>query len=311
MSTTRWKDTRVENIEEAIKSLMAPIPDDEDTSNISRKNWKMKKVFPDNEIITLLEKSVEFNIVNFSYDKITNTGLEKNRVPQTGFIIVYSIENQVNYIINRNTEAKLILRKMLSYNGRNEIDNNSFMIDSDFFLWLINRIYYANNEIDVGEEPSSVLKINAIKGFQGDTEDSQTTVTASGESVMNVISVLSFFLESRQLKKVSIELSYREHLKIDVVIKNGVLGIDLMSYMGKLDSEDMDKKKANLFLLTYLHIVPVLIQEYSTDKENELWNTSCYVAFIKDVAGTIAKKIEEKKSSIEQLNNKEMHKEKA
>ena len=76
-----------------------------------------------------------------------------------------------------------------------------------------------------------------------------------------------------------------------------------MSYMGKLDSEDMDKKKANLFLLTYLHIVPVLIQEYSTDKENELWNTSCYVAFIKDVADTIAKKIEEKKSSIEQLNS--------
>lgn len=184
MSTTRWKDTRVENIEEAINSLMAPIPDDEDTSNISRKNWKMVKLFSNNETITLLEKSVEFNIVNFSYDKITNTGLEKNRVPQTGFIIVYSIENQVNYIINRNSEAKLILRKMLSYNGRNEIDNNSFMIDSDFFLWLINRIYYANNEIDVGEEPSSVLKINAIKGFQGDTEDSQTTVTASGESVM-------------------------------------------------------------------------------------------------------------------------------
>lgn len=303
MSTTRWKDTRVENIEEAINSLMAPIPDDEDTSNISRKNWKMIKLFSNNETITLLEKSVEFNIVNFSYDKITNTGLEKNRVPQTGFIIVYSIENQVNYIINRNSEAKLILRKMLSYSGRNEIDNNSFMINSDFFLWLINRIYYANNEIDVGEEPSSVLKINAIKGFQGDTEDSQTTVTASGESVMNVISVLSFFLESRQLKKVSIELSYREHLKIDVVIKNGVLDIDLMSYMGKLDSEDMDKKKANLFLLTYLHIVPVLIQEYSTDKENELWNTSCYVAFIKDVADTIAKKIEEKKSSIEQLNS--------
>lgn len=303
MSTTRWKDTRVENIEETINSLMAPIPDDEDTSNISRKNWKMVKLFSNNETITLLEKSVEFNIVNFSYDKITNTGLEKNRVPQTGFIIVYSIENQVNYIINRNSEAKLILRKMLSYNGRNEIDNNSFMIDSDFFLWLINRIYYANNEIDVGEEPSSVLKINAIKGFQGDTEDSQTTVTASGESVMNVISVLSFFLESRQLKKVSIELSYKEHLKIDVVIKSGVLDINLMSYMGELDSKNIDEKKASLFLLMYLHIVPVLIQEYSTDKENELWNIRRYVDFIEDVADTIAKKIEDKKDSIKQLNS--------
>lgn len=177
------------------------------------------------------------------------------------------------------------------------------MIDSDFFLWLINRIYYANNEIDVGEEPSSVLKINAIKGFQGDTEDSQTTVTASGESVMNVISVLSFFLESRQLKKVSIELSYKEHLKIDVVIKSGVLDINLMSYMGELDSKNIDEKKASLFLLMYLHIVPVLIQEYSTDKENELWNIRRYVDFIEDVADTIAKKIEDKKDSIKQLNS--------
>ncbi|WP_295219869.1 hypothetical protein [Ruminococcus sp.] len=201
MATTRWKDTKVDNIEKAIELIMDDIPDDDESLNISRKNWKMSKGFSDNLTVTLLGKKVDFNIINFSYDKITSTGLVENIVPQAGFIIVYSIENQVNYIINKNSDAKLILRKMLSYTGKNEIENNSFGINSDFFLWLVNRIYYANNVIDVDGETPAVLKINAIKGFQGDTEDSQTRVSASGESVMNVISVLSFFLESRQLRK--------------------------------------------------------------------------------------------------------------
>ena len=303
MATTRWKDTKVDNIEKAIELIIDDILDDDDESlNMLRKNWRISKGFPNNLTITLLGKNVEFNIINFSYDKITSPGLVENIVPQTGYIIVYSIENQVNYIINKNSDAKLILRKMLSYTGKNEIENNSFGINSDFFLWLVNRIYYANNVIDVDGETPAVLKINAIKGFQGDTEDSQTRVSASGESVMNVISVLSFFLESKQLKKVSIELSYREHIKIDVVIKSDVLDVDLISYMGVFDQVGIDEKKARLFLLTYLDIIPVLIQEYSTDKENELWNTERYVEFIMDVADTIAQKINEKKASIERLN---------
>ncbi|WP_295217918.1 hypothetical protein [Ruminococcus sp.] len=97
-------------------------------------------------------------------------------------------------------------------------------------------------------------------------------------------------------------MSYREHIKIDVVIKSDVLDVDLISYMGGFDQKGIDEKKARLFLLAYLDVVPVLIQEYSTDKENELWNTERYVEFIMDVADTIAKKIDDKKASIERLS---------
>ena len=205
----------------------------------------------------------------------------------------------LSIIINKKTDNKVILRKMLSYSGRNELGDGSIKFDSDFFLWLINRIYYANNIIEVSDEES--LEINAIKAFKGDTEDSQTKLSASGESVMNVISALSFFLESKQLKTVTIELSYRKHSKIEITIKSDALDVDIKSYMGDYMSFDLEERKARLHLLVYLEIIPLLMQEYGTDKENDLWNNNHYLNFVGDVANTIADKIEQKKESIKNI----------
>ena len=300
MSTTRWKDNTKSNINEAIDLLVDPIPDDDSTASICRKNWKIQKCFSDNLSFPFLSSTIEFNMVNYSYDKVT-TGAEDNIVPQNGFIVVYCLGNSVYYIISKKADNKTILRKMLSYNGKNELDNDNSSIktDSDFFLWLIKRIYYGDNSIEINDEDS--LVINAIKAFQGDTEDSQTKLSASGESVMNVISALSFFLESKQLKTVTIELSYRKHSKIEITIKSDALDVDTKSYIGDFDSLDPDEKKARLHLLVYLEIIPLLIQEYRTDKENDLWNTNRYFDFVVDVANTIAKKIDQKKKSIREI----------
>ncbi len=298
MSTTRWKDNTKSNIDEAIGLLVDAIPDDDSTSSICRRSWKIEKCFPANLLFPFLNSTIEFNMVTFSYDRVTS-GVEDNIVPQNGFIVVYSFGNSVYYIINKKTDNKVILRIMLSYGGKNELDNSSIKADSDFFLWLIKRIYYGDNIIEINDEES--LVINAIKAFQGDTEDSQTKLSASGESVMNVISALSFFLESKQLKKVTIELSYRKHSKIEISIKSDVLDVDIKSYIGDFDSLEPDEKKARLHLLVYLEIIPLLIQEYRTDKENDLWNTDRYLEFVVDVADTIAKKIDQKKQSISDI----------
>jgi len=213
VSTTKWKDNKTSDINEAISLLTDEIPDDDNDNGISRRNWRIGKCFQDNLMASFLKTAVEYNLISFSYDRVSNTGSEENIVPQSGFIVVYTTGTGVNYIINKKSDAKLVLRKMLSYSGKNELDNSTFNLNSDFFLWLVNRLYYTNNKIDVNEDE---LCINAIKGFKGDTEDSQTKLSASGESVMNVISALSFFLESKQLKNVEIELSYGSHTKIDV-----------------------------------------------------------------------------------------------
>ena len=61
------------------------------------------------------------------------------------------------------------------------------------------------------DEDCQTLTINAIKGFQGDSDDLLTKVSANGESVMNIISTLSFLLESRCLNQIKIDLECPYH----------------------------------------------------------------------------------------------------
>lgn len=274
------------------------VENDNRSSGISRENWKIAKVFDENKSIVLLGNTLKYNVIRFSYDKITLYGPDANVIPQNGIIIVYSHNGTVNYIIDKNSDAKQVLRKLLSYTGRNEIDDNGFRFDSDFFLWLINRVYYTNNAIEIAEENGFELELQSIKGFSGDTEDSQTKVSASGESVMNIISTLSFFLESRKLKQIKLDLKYKTHERIELILKNGTLEVDLKSYLGSYDEDQADERIAKLYLMAYIEIVPILIQEYRTDIENDLWNKECYVKFMNNVADTLKEKIEEKTKAI-------------
>lgn len=274
------------------------VENDNRSSGISRENWKIAKVFDENKSIVLLGNTLTYNVIRFSYDKITLYGPDANVIPQNGIIIVYSHNGTVNYIIDKNSDAKQVLRKLLSYTGRNEIDDNGFRFDSDFFLWLINRVYYTNNAIEIAEENGFELELQSIKGFSGDTEDSQTKVSASGESVMNIISTLSFFLESRKLKQIKLDLKYKTHERIELILKNGTLEVDLKSYLGSYDEDQADERIAKLYLMAYIEIVPILIQEYRTDIENDLWNKECYVKFMNNVADTLKEKIEEKTKAI-------------
>ena len=278
--------------------LTDSVENDNRSSGISRENWKIAKVFDENKSIVLLGNTLTYNVIRFSYDQITLYGPDANVIPQNGIIIVYFHNGTVNYIIDKNSDAKQVLRKLLSYTGRNEIDDNGFRFDSDFFLWLINRVYYTNNAIEIAEENGFELELQSIKGFSGDTEDSQTKVSASGESVMNIISTLSFFLESRKLKQIKLDLKYKTHERIELILKNGTLEVDLKSYLGSYDEDQADERIAKLYLMAYIEIVPILIQEYRTDIENDLWNKECYVKFMNNVADTLKEKIEGKTKAI-------------
>lgn len=278
--------------------LTDSVENDNRSSGISRENWKIAKVFDENKSIVLLGNTLTYNVIRFSYDKITLYGPDANVIPQNGIIIVYFHNGTVNYIIDKNSDAKQVLRKLLSYTGRNEIDGNGFAFNSDFFLWLINRVYYTNNTIEIAEENGFELELQSIKGFSGDTEDSQTKVSASGESVMNIISTLSFFLESRKLKQIKVDLKYKTHERIELILKNGTLEVDLKSYLGSFEQDFVDEKIAKLYLMSYIEIVPILIQEYKTDIENDLWNKGCYVKFMNNVSNTLKEKIEAKTKAI-------------
>ena len=97
MSTTRWKDNSKSNINEILNLLVDAIPDDNDgSSSVCRKNWKIAKCFQNNLFFSFLDSTIEFNMIKFSYDKVT-IGVEDNIVPQNGFIVVYRFGNSVYY----------------------------------------------------------------------------------------------------------------------------------------------------------------------------------------------------------------------
>lgn len=295
-ATTRWKDNETTNIDRAIELLVDSVENDDRESKTRRENWEIKKVFDENKKITLFGNKIEYNMIRFSYNRITTYNDEVNDIPQNGFVIVYLNNQTINYIIDKNSDAKSVLRILLSYTGKNEIDDNKLHFENDFFFWLINRVYYANNTIEIAEENN--FELQSIKGFSGDTEDSQTKVSASGESVMNIISTLSFFLESRKLKQIKLDLSYKTHEKIGLVLKDGTLEEDFKSYLGSYENDQTDEQIAKMYLMAYVEIVPILIQEYTTDIENELWNKQRYIAFMNDVADTLKDKIEKKTQAI-------------
>ena len=78
---------------------------------------------------------------------------------------MYSTGYDVNYIIDQNSYAMKLLRKLLSYNGRNELERGNFDFSNDFFSWLIYRVYNKNCNIEVFLEKEKKLTVDTIKGI--------------------------------------------------------------------------------------------------------------------------------------------------
>lgn len=301
MSTTRWIDNKEKDLNKAIALLIDDVSQDEKVGVIAWDHWDLKQVFSENKQITYNGRTIMYNMVEYAYDQIS-TGdqpLEDRTVKKKGTIIAYKTENAINYIIDQNSSAQKLLRRLMSYGGKNEIEKNTFNLTNDFFVWLINRVYNSNGIIETVTADGTQLQLEAIKGFRGDVEDLQTKVSATGESVMNIISALSFLLESNSLRQIRVDLSLTGHENINLLLQKDVVKIEVNEYQGKYESDDHNEKIAKLYLMAYLEILPILMQEYNTDLLNEEWSKARYSQFLRTVADDVKNKIESKIDSID------------
>lgn len=295
MQTTRWTDAKTKKLEDAINLLVATPPDDEPEESSGCVNWRVDKLFNENQVITLNGREITYNQVKYSYDQITagEQPIEDRTVKKDGFIIAYFSGINVNYIISRNSDAQRILRKLLGYSGKNEISPNSFGIDSGLFIWLINKVYSGENTIEPDSEVLHNITIDAIKGFKGDTEDLLTKVSADGESVMNIISTLSFLLESKNLNQIKIDIQYEKHQSIELVLSNKqTISSAVENYIGALDAlENKEIILTKLLLIIYIEILPIIVQAYRIDFVNELWSDEKNIDFLTRVADDLSEKV--------------------
>lgn len=300
MSTTRWADAETGLLDAAITLLTDDVADEDKVTNIAWQNWHFTKVFDNNQSMKLNGRDIQYNMIKCVYDQISvgERPVEDRTVRKSVFIIVYHNGVSVNYIIDQNTGAQKMLRKLLSYTGKNEIEKNVYSFSNDFFVWLISKVYNSDNIIESSNDNLSNLQLESIKGFRGDTEDSQTKVSATGESVMNIISTLSFLLESRRLNQIKLELSYSEHESISLILKKESVAIDLKPYQGSFEQETPDSLIAKLYLLVYLEILPIIDQQYQSDVADDIWSKNAYIDFMNNVAKNLTEKITAKIASL-------------
>ena len=276
--------------------------EEEKVTNIIWENWSIQKCFTDDKTIKLNGKDIKFNYTTYAYDQVDTTN-ENKTARKDGFIIVYSTGYDVNYIIDQNSYAMKLLRKLLSYNGRNELERGNFDFSNDFFSWLIYRVYNKNCNIEVFLEKEKKLTVDTIKGIKGDTLDLQTQVTASGEAVMNIISTLAFLLESRNFNQIKLDLNYTDHSNVSLALQKGTVNVLMNEYSGIFEDDTPEEKIAKAYLLIYLEILPILFQEYYTDIGNDVWNEEVYKQFLKSVGETIREKIDNRIASFDDQDN--------
>lgn len=144
----------------------------------------------------------------------------------------------------------------------------------------MNQVYNSNAIIEnSSSDEKKILSLEEIKGIRGDTEDLLTRVSATGESVMNVISTLAFLLESKKVNQVILTTKYSGHSCIGIKIQKNTLEVET-PYHGEYDGDSTEQVFTKLYLLLYLEILPLLEQEYRTAKEEE-WTHDAYICFLK------------------------------
>lgn len=294
--TTRWLDEKNNSLDYVEQQLLAKHLDERGTGATNYTNWEIQKAFQSNQKITLNGKEIEYNYYTYSVDQTLSGSQydEDEAIKKTGFLIPYVSNGRLRYIISRNSGAQTILRKMLFYSGKGEIVKNSFSLSGDFFVWLIHKVYTECGTIESESDSLADLKIDSVRGFKGNTEDLLTKVSAVGESVMNIISTLSFLLESQNLNQITLDIAYREHTNIEVTLSNrNTVATTSERYLGSLNEDNCTDAKflSTIFLTLYAEILPILIQSYRSESDLNQWTQGKCVEFLKQVADDLSEKV--------------------
>lgn len=293
-TTTRWTDNKNTDLKEIESLLLNTHPDERSDVSASYINWSIDKAFPENKKVHLNGRDIEYNFYKFSVDFVPGGMLEDDDMimHRTGFVIPYLSAGKIRYIIDRNSDAQTLLRKMLRYTGKGEVVRTPVRVFGDLFVWLISKVYKGENIIESNSDTLADISIDAVRGFKGNTEDLRTKVSASGETVMNIISSLSFLVESQRLNQITLDIAYREHANIEVSLSNrSTVATSIDRYIGELSKNNSYETLATVLLLLYNEILPIIIQNYQMAVEATQWGQGKCVDFLQQVTNDLSEKV--------------------
>lgn len=306
---TRWKDKEFNKAQAEIKDINTEIHivdrkiedilnrfeekklEDRNHESLSYINWGISKTFDKHKTLEISGQTLDYNVINFKFQK-ESPGTE-DLSNHEGFVIIYLMDNKLYYITSRNSDAKTIIRKLLGYKRKEAIIQYNQEIKNDLIFWMIHKVYTQNNILDIDSD-NKKLSIDGIKAFKGNSQDLLTTVTADGESVMNIISTMSFLLERGKIDSIVIEVSYGEHDSIEMVLgTNNYPSINIDSYIGKYDEcEYENEKEWLLHILLFIELLTNITQAYMDEIDSEIWDENKYKEFLKRVADDLMSEVQ-------------------
>lgn len=302
--TTRWKNEKENNYEKNIDSLMdyKSIKEQNEGKKSYYQNFKVNKLFENTKEIELANENTKFDFFEVEYEKVREgTDPIEERTDKMSFeLLVYNNKGTTKYIISRSSEAMYFIRKLLKYKGQREISDLKVKVDSDFFLWLIYKIYKEDNifKVTYGKDENDIALTN-IKFLKGISIDNNN-VTSQGNTVLNLISTLSFVLEKGKIKQLVLCVSYGEHENIEIRLEtNGAIGIgDIKEYDGIFEKDEINLRQSKVLLLIYNEILPMITDYYNTDIKDKKWDSKTKVAFLQEIKEEITERIEQMKNTL-------------
>lgn len=210
---------------------------------------------------------------------------------------MYEYLNKVYYITNLNSKAQFILRRILGYTGKKEIENMNIDLPSGIFMWLIQKVFTENNEFTISgvTQADEKIIIDSIVGLRGETQD-ENKLQAEGDTVLNLLTVLSFILESDKLRQLIFNAECLGHENIPIRLNDkGYVSINSDDYDGTFEDFNMSKKKAAILLLVYNGILPHLIESYYEEKSDGNWNKEKRNEFLDQIQNSLIDRLETRK----------------
>lgn len=279
-STTRWKDTTnksFDDIRSILNNVNTAILYDRGYSDLESKNF-----YKNSNSIAISGKDIKYNFYEYSVQKKMDADSSDDVRVIKFFILLYEKDSHIYYIIDKNTDAKPFIRGLMSYSGQREIEQIDSKIDKNMLIWLISRVYTLQNEIEDEE-----FIINSVISFRGSTDDQLTSITADGDSITNLLSTLTFILESKTLKYIKVRIDYKTHKNLEIKLAaGGVVSVNTDNYIGPfLGSSDL---MAKVLLVVYLEILPLIRDWYNSNGGLE---SNYYTDFYKKLADDVSDKI--------------------
>lgn len=217
-------------------------------------------------------------------------------------LVLYKVEEDIFIVINRNADASTIIRRLLGYKQKNELESSQFKLNNSLFLWTVEKVFNDDEgelSYTTSNQSELSLLINNVTGIKGETPQSNK-LTASGNTIVKLLSTLSLLLEVNKLRQIQVEIEMVKHEQLFIKLqKDGVIGFEQLDYSGEFENDPQSVRSTKLILLIYETIMPIIMTEYKTDVDENIWNDKKVEKFIDDIKQLLITKVDAIKGEID------------